>query len=280
MIYEIKNHRLYADGNQVPYSLTPNRSGKYASVPDGIILHDTAGRLDGTSSVDWFMNPDARASAHLVLFRDGSVHQMAPFDTIAWHAGKSSFNGRDGVNRFALGIEIVNPGKLTPLGGGAYKSWFKETYSTDDYDILEQSTPEHGSGGWMDYTDAQIDAVVGICTALKEKYGLSWIWTHWKVSPGRKVDTNPLFPLERVQSKVFGRSDDDVGSQGRVLANANHRRWPSYADNIIDEIPRDTVVEIIRSGWFVHEGESELWHLVGHAGHNGWVHGSLIEPIV
>ena len=142
-----------------------------------------------------FFNRGANASAHLVLHRDGQVTQLAPFNMKTWHAGASSVNGRSGVNSFAIGIEIVNSGKLAPLGNGLYQSWFKKTYRDTDYTIIEKATPEHGAGCWMYYTDGQIESLESICVALFDKYRLGWVWPHWKVSPGRKIDTNPLFPV-------------------------------------------------------------------------------------
>jgi len=273
-MYKISNHRLYYQNTQTDYFLTPNRTKNFILKPEGIIVHDTAGRLDGNTSVNWFMNPSAKASAHLVIHRDGKVTQLAPFNTKAWHAGRSNLNGRHGVNSFSVGIEIVNPGKLTPLGNDRYRSWFGEIYKDSDFDILEKTTHEHGAGGWMNYTEEQLITVEAICVALFEKYNLQWIWPHWKVSPGRKHDTNPLFPLEHIQSKLVGRSDDEDNTV-TLLANTNQRRWPSYNDNIIQVIPKGKEVELIRAGWFQNDGDRAEWYLVSYNNHEGWIYATL-----
>ncbi len=275
-MFTIKNHRLYRDNKSVSYTLTPNRTKNFVLKPEGILLHDTAGRLDGDTTVDWFLNPGANASAHLVVHRDGRVTQMAKFNMKTWHAGRSSLGGRSGVNSFSLGIEIVNPGKLTPLGGRYYQAWFGEIYSNNDYSIIEKSTSEHGAGGWMGYTPEQLEAVEQLSVALFQKYDLQWLWPHWKVSPGRKVDTNPLFPLEHVRSKVIGRQEDE-GNFGIMIANTNQRRWPSYHENVIQVIPVGTRVEVIRSGRYQNDSEYAEWYLVEYNGHEGWVYGELIE---
>jgi hypothetical protein len=70
-------------------------------------------------------------------------------------------------------------------------------------------TDEHGVGWWMDYTPEQITAVTELCKALAVAYPISDITTHWAISPGRKVDTNPLFPLERVKREVFSAATSD-----------------------------------------------------------------------
>jgi len=276
MSFSVRNHRLHLNDKGVKYRPSPNRTAGFVLRPEGIVLHDTASRLNGDSAVNWLCNPLAKASAHLVVYRDGTVVQLVPFNAKAWHAGKSSLNRRPGVNNFSIGIEIVNPGKLTPVGNGRYKAWFGKQYSQDKFSIVEMTTPMHGSGGWMDYTDEQLAAVEAICICLFGKYSLQWCWTHWKVSPGRKVDTNPLFPLEHLQAKLMGREDDD-GNVGVMLANTNQRRWPSYQDNVIQVIPKGAEVEVLRSGWYVNGDERAQWFLVSHDGHEGWIHGSLIE---
>jgi AmpD protein len=45
-------------------------------------------------------------SAHLFIRRDGSVRQYVPFNLRAWHAGVSSFEGRERCNDFSIGIEL------------------------------------------------------------------------------------------------------------------------------------------------------------------------------
>ena len=47
-----------------------------------------------------------RVSAHLLLRRDGRVIQFVPFNQRAWHAGASSWQGRDNCNDFSIGIEL------------------------------------------------------------------------------------------------------------------------------------------------------------------------------
>lgn len=177
-------------------------------LPTGILLHDTAGRLTPGSSVSWFADPRSRVSAHFVVEIDGSVTQMVDCDCIAHHAGKSSWDGKPGCNSRFIGIEIVNPGKLTPAG----VAWFGEVFEG----AIFASTKEHGSGCWLPYTPAQIEAVKRICKAIVEAYPIKHICTHWQVSPGRKVDCNPLFPLDEVKAYAFSRQPT-AGTDGWPL---------------------------------------------------------------
>ena len=197
MVWTVAADRLQRDRDPVPFVSSPHHGRRIT--PTAIILHDTAGRLSPGSSVAWFRNPKSRVSAHLVIERDGSVTQMVDFDVSAWHAGRSSFKGRSGCNAFAIGIEIVNPGKLASNGA----AWFGEVFEN----ATMMATPEHGRGYWMPYTDAQIEAVKGIVAALVKAYPTinepDDIVRHCDVSPGRKVDVNPLFPLSDVRLCAF-----------------------------------------------------------------------------
>lgn len=275
MAFTIRNHRLLEDGAPVAFQPTPNRSRGVRIRPEGVLVHDTAGRLDGDSSVHWLCDPAAKASAHLLVHRDGRVVQFAPFDARCWHAGRSSLDGRNGVNGFALGIEIVNPGRLEPVGGSRFRAAWGERFDAVTHNVVERETAEHGAGGWMDYTPEQLAAVEAVCVALFARYRLSWLWPHWKVSPGRKVDTNPLFPLAWLQSRLLGRAEDG-DSSGVLLANSNQRRWPEIADNVIQVIPRGSRVEVVRATRSGSGDARAQWLLVRHGGEEGWVHGSLV----
>ncbi|HVT37359.1 MAG TPA: 1,6-anhydro-N-acetylmuramyl-L-alanine amidase AmpD [Nevskiaceae bacterium] len=47
-----------------------------------------------------------RVSAHLFIDRCGRVTQFVPLHRRAWHAGVSSFGGRERCNDFSIGIEL------------------------------------------------------------------------------------------------------------------------------------------------------------------------------
>jgi len=270
--HTIKAHRLQLDGEAVEYQASPNRSGIIQ--PEGIILHDTAGRLDKGNSIGWFLKKEAKASAHLVVERDGSVTQMVPFNIKAWHAGKSMLNGRNGCNGFSIGIEIVNPGKMEQVEGG-FQPWFKKTYTQADGEIRAASSRFHGDGYWMDYTEAQIESVSGICCALAARYNMSFIEPHWLVSPGRKKDTNPLFPLDNIRNRALGRADDadetDETNERKVLATSLNVRGGAGVEFEKMEwgpLKGGAVVQLLDQD--VDE-QGRIWSFVSLDGNNGWV---------
>ena len=195
-MFDIVNGRLTIAGKAAPFVRTPNQGGRLE--PTLIVLHDTAGRLAKGSSVAWLCNPKAKASAHLVVERDGSVTQLVEFDRVAWHAGQSSWRGRSGCNAFAIGIEIVNPGKLTGTPKKA-TAWFGESYGAE-FGIARASTSIHGNGCWMPYTEDQLRTVERLIAALASEYPIGEVVAHHDISPARKVDTTPLMDWPRMRA--------------------------------------------------------------------------------
>lgn len=175
--------------------------------PSLIVLHDTAGRLRKGSSVEWFRSRECTTSAHFVVERDGTITQMVPCDRKAFHAGESRWGGRHFCNSFAIGIEIVNPGILDRTG----KAWFGHDTAIDPSMLERKATPAHGDGFWLPYTPEQVAAVSQLCRAIVAEYSnVNEIVTHWQISPGRKIDTNPLFPLEDVRAFALGRIEPET----------------------------------------------------------------------
>ena len=208
----IVNHRLV--GPNVTFRAAQSAGGRLKQ-PTAICCHDTAGSLKKFSSVKWFESPDCGTSAHVVIELDGTVTQMVAFDTIAYHAGRSTWKERADCNKYMIGIEIVSPGMMVRRGEEAqliYKTTDKNGKVVEK--IVERfpiskceevNTKEHGKGLCLPYTDAQIHVLSEVCRAIADAYdSVEEIVTHWLISPGRKVDTTPIFPLEQVRLAAFG----------------------------------------------------------------------------
>ena len=209
LAFSVAAHRLRISEVLAPWHPTPNLGGTIT--PEALVLHEMAGRLDSAGSVAWLCNPAAKASAHLVIGRDGLITQLAPLNRATWHAGKSSYRGRAGVNAFSIGIELVGPGQMVAGTYGHARAWFGGEYAMAEYGIERVQTPEHGNGLWMPFTTAQIAATNAICKVLVAAYRLKDITTHWAISPKRKVDPNPLFPLARCRELALGAKAAPMG---------------------------------------------------------------------
>jgi LysM repeat protein len=72
-----------------------------------IVIHSTA-NSNLQRVVEWFNNPNAQVSAHYTIGKDGKIVQHVKDSDRAWHAGQSVWRGRNSVNDYGLGIELVN----------------------------------------------------------------------------------------------------------------------------------------------------------------------------
>jgi len=84
---------------------TPNKSSSKIT-PEGVVLHHSYGSYAG--GVSWILNDTSNVSYHVLIDTDGSRTVFADDNERAWHAGKSSFNGRGGCNGFMLGVAFTN----------------------------------------------------------------------------------------------------------------------------------------------------------------------------
>jgi N-acetylmuramoyl-L-alanine amidase len=259
--------------------------------PEIVILHDTAGRLTLGNSAQYLASDNtAKASVHFVIETDGTITQLVEANRRANHAGRSSFQGREWCNGFSIGIELVSPGRMTKAGKYGV-AWFGQKFDFSLFNLVEATTKEHGAGVWMPYPEAQIDALTTLLKVLfRDIKTLKDITTHWYVSPRRKVDTNPLFPLDEVRALILGPDDPadavaeeasspntndmvEIDTRGGAL---NMRRWPSFNNNILTAIPDGTVVPVLRTGAFAGQD----WHLVFYDGTEGWIVASYAAPTI
>lgn len=190
---------LVFDGDApLPQRPSPHQGGTL--VPRFLVIHYTASHgLDDT--LDWFTDPESRTSAHFVVGRDGRIVQLVPLDRRAWHAGDSAWQGRVGMNAHAIGIELVNAGRLRASEAG-WVSWTGRRVPDDEVGI---ATHRHGGAeaGWQDYTEAQLDAVLELCLALRAAFPLEDVLGHDDIAPGRKLDPGPLFPMAALRARLF-----------------------------------------------------------------------------
>jgi N-acetylmuramoyl-L-alanine amidase len=197
-----------------------------ALTPRWLVMHYTAGG-SASESINWLCNPAAKASAHLVIARDGTVTQLVPFNRVAWRAGLSEWKGVENMNRHSIGIELDNHGFLgtvAPQGG-----WRFRDVAPVAYPHVLMATHKAGKprGGWHTYTDAQMRAATEVARLLVHTYGLEDVIGHDDIAPGRKTDPGPAFGMEVFKAEVM--RDVWSGAKGRryrVTETLNVRSGP------------------------------------------------------
>jgi N-acetylmuramoyl-L-alanine amidase len=197
----IANHRLL-DGDTVTFVDTVNQSAGIR--PLYLVMHYTAGLgLDG--AVAWLRAPAAKASAHLVIGRDGRVVQMVAFNRKAWHAGSSRWGDLEGLNAFSIGIELDNAGRLQRRGDGAWVHPATGRVIAAAEVIEARHKDETGVAGWHAFSEAQLAAAADVARMLHDRYGFLDVLGHDDIAPGRKIDPGPAFPMASFRTLVMGR---------------------------------------------------------------------------
>jgi AmpD protein len=111
---------------------------------------------------------DLRVSAHLLIRRGGEVVQYVPFQRRAWHAGVSSWEGRERCNDFSIGIELEGTDH--------------SPYESTQYAMLAR-------------------VIVALCRSYP-RLSPRRLVGHSDVAPGRKSDPGPSFDWPRLRSLV------------------------------------------------------------------------------
>ena len=271
----VVDHRLcHEDGSPYPYRNSPNVGGGLN--PQYLVMHYTAGR-SAEQSISWFTRSQARASAHLVIGRDGSITQMVPFNRVAWHAGKSQWQSLSGMNQYSIGIELDNAGTLTRSSDGLWRAWFGDPY--EQRDVIEAvHKNDTQMRAWHLYTPQQLFAALEVSNLIVQEYQLKDILGHDDVSPGRKTDPGPAFPMETFRSRLFGREDDVEGESlycTTELLNIRIGPGTEYEKLPVSPLPKETKLEIISSRGRWREVEV-IDEVNGEMDIVGWVHGRYI----
>ena len=198
---KIANHKLvHDDGTPYPFKASPNLGGPILS-HDYLIIHYTEGQTV-KGAVEWLTSHESKVSAHLVIGRDGSMFQLVPFDRTAVHTGRSQWQGRKGLARYSIGIELDNAGKMSRKGV-KWVSGFGKAYPESD--ILE-GVHKFGARkyGWHMYPQAQLEAAAEVAAVLVREYGIGEILGHDDIAPKRKWDPGPAFPTDQFRATVAG----------------------------------------------------------------------------
>ena len=125
-------------------------------------------RLDPSAHPYFATVAALRVSAHFVIGRDGALTQFVSCARRAWHAGASSWRGREHCNDFSIGVELEG---------------------TDD----------------LPYDAAQYTVLARLTRALRRRYPIVDIAGHSEIAQGRKTDPGPAFDWARLRRMLVSR---------------------------------------------------------------------------
>lgn len=272
---KIKKHLLYHDnGKQVSFVDTPNKSGKIK--PKYLLMHYTA-TTSAKSTINWFQKPEAQVSAHLLIDRDGSITQFAPFNVRTWHAGRSSWGALVGLNAHSIGVELVNAGKLMKNDNVWYSPLDRKKIPASQVLYAIHKNEQHAEG-WQDYTEAQLEAAMEVGALLVNEYALKDVLGHDDVSPFRKTDPGTAFPMPGFRSRIMGRNDDkrDIF---KTTVKLNIREGAgTFFEKVAKPLPPGTELQVldVDGNWsFV----SVLEPVHGIMDLEGWVYSKYLEQL-
>jgi N-acetylmuramoyl-L-alanine amidase len=274
----VRNRLVADDGAALPYRRSPNQSPGLE--PSYVVMHYTAG-ASAESSIDWLTNPAAQASAHIVVARDGSITQLVAFDRQAWHAGRSEWQGVEGLNAYSFGIELDNGGPLQRRVDAAWYTPFG--LRIPDEEVVEGSHRDGGPpSGWHSFSTEQLLAAADVANLLVRHFGLLDVIGHDDIASGRKRDPGPAFPMQTFRARVLGRGDgnDPSPQLAQTTSALNIRVGPGthFEKLPASPLPAGTKVSLL--------AEDGAWRQVlvldllgGEMDVEGWVHGRYLQPL-
>jgi N-acetyl-anhydromuramoyl-L-alanine amidase len=124
-----------------------------------------------TNALDWEADPyfktieGTAVSAHFYITRSGELWQFVSCDDRAWHAGTSSWQGRDNCNDYSVGVELEG------LEGGPFEP-------------------------------PQYEALASLCAAIAQRYPIEHVAGHEHIAPGRKGDPGAGFDWQRLRASL------------------------------------------------------------------------------
>ena len=170
---------ILSGARQVP---SPNVDDRPADLPiELIVIHNISlppGEFHGdgvemffSNRLDPHLHPyfaqihNVRVSAHFFLRRNGEILQFVSCLKRAWHAGVSSWRGRERCNDFSIGIEL------------------------------------EGSDA-VPFSEAQYVVLMRLIKILLARYPIGAIVGHSDIAPGRKTDPGPYFNWPRLRRQL------------------------------------------------------------------------------
>ncbi len=166
------NGGIFSDSvKQAPYWVGTTNFG--LRKPNFVIIHHTA-QNSCEETLKTFTLTRTAVSAHYVICKDGTIHQMLNDYMRAQHAGISKWGNLIDINSSSIGIELDN-------------------------------------NGFESFDSLQINSLLVLLNRLKQKYTIPTanFIGHGDIAPTRKNDPNFRFPWNKLSKAGFGLWFDD-----------------------------------------------------------------------
>jgi len=165
-----------------------------------IVIHHTSANFESSANILTKDSSNPVSSHYLVPDpSDASykqdklkVFELVPESERAWHAGRSYWAGKSGLNDQSIGIEVVN-----------------QTY-------CKQSSAEKDAPPrlcfYPDFAESQMEILIELLEDILERYPdikPTNIIGHSDIAPSRKIDPGPRFAWERLYKLGIGAWFDD-----------------------------------------------------------------------
>ena len=162
---------------------SPNFDVRASNIIDMLVIHAT--KMEELPSLERLCDPASQVSCHYLISQNGEIYCLVDEEKRAWHAGVSYWNGREKLNHYSIGIELVNP----------------------DYNLISNK-----------FTEVQMEALTGLCLYLIKKYNIPDynIVAHSDIAPDRKDDPGNYFDWKLLAKRGVGFYPD-VPVDRRIL---------------------------------------------------------------
>jgi N-acetylmuramoyl-L-alanine amidase len=167
------NGGIFSDSvKQAPYWVGTTNFG--LRKPNFVIIHHTA-QNSCEETLKTFTIPRTAVSAHYVICKDGTIHQMLNDYMRAQHAGISKWGNLIDINSSSIGIELDN-------------------------------------NGFEPFDSLQMNSLLVLLNRLKQKYTIPTanFIGHGDIAPTRKNDPNFRFPWKLLATNGYGLWFDDT----------------------------------------------------------------------
>ena len=154
------------------YSNSFSKRARKTSDIKYVIIHYT-GMQSKIASIKRLSDLRYKVSCHYLIDRKGEILRMVDDNKVAWHAGKSKWKNFKNLNKYSIGIELVNKGH---------------------------------EFGYQKFSISQIKNLIKLCKNLKKKYKIkdSNILGHSDIAPLRKQDPGEKIPWKKLEKKNLG----------------------------------------------------------------------------